>query len=177
MSKQFGREDFLTSLISQACVSTVSNKSHFNVDNVRVCKILGCGIESSQVVQGMVFKRQIEGDITKKTNAKIAVYTCPVDITPTETKGTVLIKTADELMNFSRGEESMIEAQIKSIADAGAEVIVSGGKFGDMVLHYINKYKLMAVRLPSKFDLRRLCKAVGATALTKIVITETYSEN
>ena len=170
MSKQYGREDLLASLISQACISTLTDKSHFNVDNVRVCKILGCGIQSSQVVQGMVFKRAVEGDITKKTNAKIVVYTCPVDITPTETKGTVLIKSADELLNFSRGEESMLEAQIKSIADSGAGVIVSGGKFGDMALHYINKYNLMAVRLPSKFDLRRLCKAIGATALTKLVI-------
>lgn len=115
MSKQYGREDFLTSLISQACVSILTENSNFNVDNVRVCKIIGCGIQSSQIVQGMVFKRQVEGDVSKKTNCKIVVYTCPVDITPTETKGTVLIKSADELLNFSRGEESMLEAQIKSI--------------------------------------------------------------
>lgn len=174
MSKQYGREDFLTSLISEACVSVLTEHSHFNVDNVRVCKIIGCGIQSSQIVQGMVFKRQVEGDVTKKTNVKVVVYTCPVDITPTETKGTVLIKSADELLNFSRGEESMLEAQIKSIAAAGAEVIVSGGKIGDMALHYINKYNLLAVRLPSKFDIRRLCKAVGATALTKLVNLTIY---
>ena len=34
----------------------------------------------------MVFKRTNEGDITKQTDAKIAVYTCPIDITTTETK-------------------------------------------------------------------------------------------
>lgn len=119
----------------------------------------------------MVFKRQVEGDVTKAVNAKIAVYTCAVDITQTETKGTVLIKSADELMNFSRGEECLLESQIKSIAESGATVVVSGGKFGDMSLYYLNKYNLMAVRIPSKFDLRRLCKAVGATALSKLVRT------
>ena len=117
----------------------------------------------------MVFKRQVEGNITKATNAKIAIYTCAVDITQTETKGTVLIKSADELMSFSRGEESLLESQIKAIADSGANVIVSGGKFGDMALYYVNKYNMMAVRIPSKFDLRRLCKAVGGTALPKLV--------
>lgn len=85
-------------------------------------------------------------------------------------QGTVLIKTADELMNFSRGEENLLEEQIKAIADSGADVIVAGAKFGDMALHYINKYKMMAVRLNSKWDVRRLCKAVGATALPKLVI-------
>ena len=117
----------------------------------------------------MVFKRQVEGDITKVENAKIVVYTCPVDVTQTETKGTVLIKSAEELVNFSQGEESLLEAQIKAIADSGARVIVSGGKFGDMALYFVNKYNLMAVRIPSKFDIRRLCKAVKATALCKLV--------
>lgn len=72
-------------------------------------------------------------------------------------------------MDFSRGEESILEQQIKSISDAGVKVLVSGGKMGDLALHYMNKYGLMAVRLQSKFDLRRLCKAVGAIALPKIV--------
>jgi len=74
-------------------------------------------------------------------------------------------------MNFSRGEENLLEEQIKAIADSGADVIVAGAKFGDMALHYINKYKMMAVRLNSKWDVRRLCKAVGATALPRLVIT------
>lgn len=87
-------------------------------------------------------------------------------------QGTVLIKNADELKNFSRGEENMLENQIKAIADAGVDVVVGGAKFGDMALHYLNKYGLMAVRLTSKWDLRRLCKAVNATALPRIVSFE-----
>ncbi|XP_054270990.1 T-complex protein 1 subunit theta [Macrosteles quadrilineatus] len=168
MSKQYGFEDFLTDIITKACVSILPDSSSFNVDNVRVCKILGSGLFNSQVVQGMVFKRHVEGDITKMTKAKIAVYTCAVDITQTETKGTVLIKTAEELVNFSRGEETLLEDQIKAIADAGATVIVAGAKFGDMALHYVNKYGMMAVRLNSKFDLRRLCQTVNATALPRL---------
>lgn len=109
----------------------------------------------------MVFKKQIEGEVTKVEKGKIALYSCAVDIMQTETKGTVLIKTAEELTNFSRGEENLLEMQIKAIADTGAKVIVSGAKFGDMALHYVNKYGLMAVRLNSKFDLRRLSKSVS----------------
>lgn len=120
-------------------------------------------------MSGMVFKRQVEGDISSQRQAKIALYSCPVDIIQTETKGTVLIKTAEELKNFSRGEESQLEAQIKAIADAGAKVVVAGCKFGDMALHYMNQYNLMAVRLNSKFDLRRLSKAVNGTVLPRLI--------
>lgn len=61
-------------------------------------------------------------------------------------QGTVLIKNAEELMNFSRGEENLMEAQVKAIADAGANVVVTGGKVADMALHYANKHQLMVVR-------------------------------
>lgn len=72
-------------------------------------------------------------------------------------------------MKFSRGEENVLEQQIKSFADAGINVVVSGGKIGDMALHYLNKYDIMGVRLTSKFDVRRISKAVNAVALPRLV--------
>lgn len=72
-------------------------------------------------------------------------------------------------MKFSRGEESLLEEQIKSLKEAGVDVIVSGAKFGDLALHYTNKYDMLAVRLQSKFDVRRVAKTVNATALPKLV--------
>lgn len=168
MSKQYGNEDFLADLITKACISILPEQTTFNVDNVRVCKIIGSGLFNSQVVQGMVFRRQAESTIIKKDNCKVVIYTCPVDALQTETKGTVLIKTAEELTNFSRGEETQLENQIKAIADSGVDVIVAGGKIGDMALHYINKYNMMAVRLMSKWDIRRLARATGGTALPKM---------
>ena len=51
MSKQYGHEDFLADLISKACISILPEKSSFNVDNVRVTKILGSGLLASSVVQ------------------------------------------------------------------------------------------------------------------------------
>ncbi|XP_020651879.3 T-complex protein 1 subunit theta isoform X1 [Pogona vitticeps] len=168
MSKQRGNEVFLTKLIAEACVSIYPESGHFNVDNIRVCKILGSGICASTVLHGMVFKKETEGDVTSVKNAKIAVYSCPFDGMITETKGTVLIKNAEELMDFSKGEENLMELQVKAIADAGANVLVTGGKVADMALHYANKYNLMIIRLNSKWDLRRLCKTVGATALPRL---------
>jgi len=169
MSKQYGHEDYLSDLITKACISILPDKeTQFNVDNVRVCKILGSGLHNSQVVNGMVFKRHAESNIIKKDSCKVAIYTCPIDSLQTETKGTVLIKTAEELETFSRGEETQLEKQIKEIADAGVDVVVAGGKFGDLALHYVNKYNMMAVRLMSKWDVRRLARATGATALPKM---------
>lgn len=168
-SKQLGNEEFLSELVGNACMKALKDNQTFNVDNVRVCKILGSGVLNSTVMQGMVLKREVEGTTARTTKAKIAIYSCPIDISTTETKGTVLIKNAEELKSFSRGEEDLLEKQIKAICDAGAKVVVCGGKVGEMALHFLNKYQIMAVRVLSKFDLRRVAKTVNATVLPKII--------
>lgn len=49
------------------------------------------------------------GNVKKATKAKVAVFSCGLDIAQTETKGTVLLKKAEELLDFSRGEEKQLE--------------------------------------------------------------------
>ncbi|PAV68506.1 hypothetical protein WR25_02965 isoform B [Diploscapter pachys] len=168
-SKQYANEDVIADLVARACVQTCpANSFNFNVDNIRICKIIGGGVGQSIIMNGMVFKRGAEGEVKSAKDARLAIYTCPFDLTQTETKGTVLIENADELMNFSKGEEQEVEKQVKEIADAGVKVVVAAGKFGDLYLHFLNKYKIMGVRLTSKFDLRRLCRATGAQAQARI---------
>merc|ERR1712226_274549 len=170
-SKQYGYEDFLSKLIADTCISTIPNGASvksFSVDSVRICKIIGGGVTNSSMVKGMMFKRLIESDITQVDNAVIATFSCPLDNMTTETKGTVLLKSAQELMDFSKGEETMLEQTIASIAAQGVNVIVTGGKVADMALHFCNKYSILVLRLMSKWDLRRLCKTVGSVCLPKL---------
>lgn len=47
--------------------------------------------------------------IKKATKAKVGVFTSAIDIAQTETKGTVLLKNSEELLNFSKGEEAHME--------------------------------------------------------------------
>ena len=61
-SKQYGYEDTLSSLVAEAAVAVMPpNPKNFNIDNVRVVKIMGGSLASSRVVQGMVFGREPEG--------------------------------------------------------------------------------------------------------------------
>jgi len=74
-SKQYGLEDLLGGLITQACQHAISTSSgKFSTDNIRVQKILGGGIDQSEVVQGMVVIRQSETSIHKATDCKVAVF-------------------------------------------------------------------------------------------------------
>ncbi|KNE59863.1 T-complex protein 1, theta subunit [Allomyces macrogynus ATCC 38327] len=169
MSKQYGYEDVLAPLITQA-VSAVMPKSakDFSVDSVRVVKIMGGSVFDSAVIKGMVFGREGEGTVKRAEQAKVAIFTCPLDISQTETKGTVLIHNADEMLNFSKDEEKRLEDQLTEIAKTGVKVVVTGSGVGELALHFMNRLGIMVLKVLSKFDLRRLCRATGATALTRI---------
>ncbi|KAM3690516.1 hypothetical protein ACB098_09G130100 [Castanea mollissima] len=168
-SKQFGQEDTLCSLVADACIQVCpKNPANFNVDNVRVAKLLGGGLRNSTVVRGMVLKSDAVGSIKYIEKAKVAVFAGGVDSSATETKGTVLIHSAEQLENYSKTEEAKIEELIKSVADSGAKVIVSGAAVGEMALHFCERYKLMVLKISSKFELRRFCRTTGAVAMLKL---------
>ncbi|KAJ3044357.1 T-complex protein 1 subunit theta [Rhizophlyctis rosea] len=168
-SKQYGYEDLLGKLIVDAALQVMpKNPTNFNVDSIRVVKILGGSIHDTKVVKGMVFGREPESVVTKATKAKVAIFTCPLDVQMTETKGTVLIKNANEMLSFSKGEEKQLESQIKELVDAGVKVVVTGSGVGELALHYLNRANMLVVKVLSKFDLRRLCRVTGATALTRL---------
>lgn len=101
--------------------------------------------------------------------AKVAIYNCAMDIQQTETKGTVLLKNAGDLLSFSKGEEQELEKQFREIKESGVNVLVTGSGIGDLALHFINRMGLMVIKILSKFELRRLSKVTGATVMTRLV--------
>lgn len=110
-AKQHGYEDILTELVTEAITNVMpSSPKNFNPDSIRIVKILGGSIHDSRVVRGMVFGREAEGITKKAIKGKIAVFNCALDVQHTETKGTVLIKSADQMKNFSKGEEKLLES-------------------------------------------------------------------
>jgi T-complex protein 1 subunit theta len=168
-SKQSGSEEVLSPLIAEAVQAVLpKNPANFNVDNIRVVKIMGGDLSSSRVVKGMVFGREPDGVVKKARKAKVAVYSSPIDISQTETKGTVLLKNAKEMMSFSKGEEEQLETAIREVYDAGVRVIVAGSTVGDLALHYINRMGILIIKILSKFELRRLCRVCGATPLARL---------
>lgn len=169
-SKQYGLEDILTPLITKSCISVLpANRNMFSVENVRVAKVLGGSVGDSSVVAGAVLTRGVEGTVRRAEGAKVAVFTCDLETAEAETKGTVLLKSAAELTNYTKSEEAMMEAKIKALADAGVGIIAAA-KFGEVAMHFVDKYRIMAIRCTSKFDLRRVARTTKAMALAKLVV-------
>jgi len=168
-SKQNGNEEFLADLVAEAVLAVMPKiPSNFNVDNIRVVKIMGGSLEQSRVVKGMVFPKEPDGTVKKAKKAKVGVFSCPIDISQTETKGTVLLHNAKEMLDFSKGEENQLETAIKELYDVGLRVVIAGSTVGELAMHYLNRYGILVIKILSKFELRRICRVVGATPLARL---------
>jgi len=172
-AKQFGSDVVLAPLIAKACLATASKsdstgKFSVSPDTVRVTKILGGRMDQSEVIHGFVTLRNVETTITSVSDAKITVFGCGIEASGTEAKGTVLMNNAEDLKGYNKSEEVKMEEIIKSIADTGTKVVVTGGTVSEMAMHFIERYNMMCVKITSKWELRRLCSAINASALVRV---------
>jgi T-complex protein 1 subunit theta len=170
-TKQYGYEDLLSELVVKACLTTISPTAKnvtINMDSVRIAKLIGGSLDQSTVVKGMVLLRSTEGIINKVVDAKVIVFGCGFEASSSEAKGTVLIKNAEELMNYNKSEERKMEEIVESIANTGAKVVICQGTVSEMAMHFLDKYNLMVIKVTSKFEMRRLCGSLGATAIMRL---------
>jgi T-complex protein 1 subunit theta len=168
-SKQFGNEGLIAPLIAKACLDSMGDQDTINVENIRVAKLIGGSLSDSELIKGVVILRSPMSTRKRVENAKIAVYANEIAAAATEAKSTVLIKDAKDLLTYSKSEEAAIETAIRDIAEAGINMIIAGGKVSEMAGHFLEKYNIMCVRITSKFELRRICRATGAAAQLKLV--------
>lgn len=177
MTKKYGSEGILSPLIAKACLSTINKSkqdfSKFNPGSIRTVKILGSAMHNSELIQGFVAQRPLEVTSTASPNTtfrdcKIAVYACAIEASATEAKGTVYMKNATDLKTYNLSEEKKMEDIIKGIAESGCKCMVSGSNVSDMALHFLQRYNIACLRLGSKWELRRLCQAINATALVRL---------
>ena len=117
-SKLPNHYEFFAELLTKACRSILQDTGKkFNPENIRFVKLLGASVEKSTLVDGFVIARGPEGERADGAlKAKIACFNCPFDPQGGETKGTVLITNAEDLVKYSSTEEALAEKIVKAIA-------------------------------------------------------------
>jgi len=156
-------------LVTDACIKALGSRGKsFDTEYIRISKILGGSLYDSQVISGMIITRAPETTKHQVEKPKIAVFACPFVMDEGETKTNLLIKNAEDLLNFTKSEEAHMEKLIKEIVDAGVNTIVVGGSISELANHYFEKYGIMVIKSMSKFEVKRLCKCIGALGMPKL---------
>lgn len=169
-SKLPSHYEFFAQVLTRACRSILQDSGRrFNPDNVRFVKVLGGSVEKSSFLEGFAIARAPEGDRADEVlKAKVACFNCPFDPQGGETKGTVLITKAEDLVRYAATEEGLAERVVQAIVETGVSVVAVGGSISELCLHYLNKYNVFVLKVHSKFELARLAKTVGAQLIPKL---------
>lgn len=162
-SHQYLNCEHLADLVAQACVQTNQNpKLKFSVDNIRIAKALGGSVDDSYVVKGFVVKREVMGTIRRMENCKIAVFSTSFDLPESDTKMQTVFNSGAEMANYNLSRENRMDQLVSSIAQKGVNVVVCQSKITEVAMHFLEKHGIMALQLPSNWDIKRLCRAVKA---------------
>lgn len=115
----------------------------------------------------MIITRNTEGSVKSVRNAKIATYANSISLMMPETKGTILFRSADDLRNYGQSEGAQSEQLVRDIINLGVKVVVCGSSVEELFHSALDRHGVMIIRISSKFELRRFCRATGCCALIK----------
>ncbi|XVF06220.1 hypothetical protein REPUB_Repub06bG0028700 [Reevesia pubescens] len=113
---------FFISFALYACVQVCSrNPASLHVDDVCVAKLFGGGLHNCTIVRGMVIKGDAVGSINRMEKAKpyMAVFASAIDAYANQTKGTVLIHSAEQLENYAKTDEAKLKLGQAKADDLG----------------------------------------------------------
>lgn len=84
---KFSYANHFSKLIADACIKALpENHKNFDIEFVRVAKLLGGSITDSFALKGLMIARNTEGSIKHAKKPKIALFSCPLDTNTAETK-------------------------------------------------------------------------------------------
>jgi len=141
-----------------------------DVDNVKLEKRQGGGIEDTQLIKGIVIDKEVVHPTMPKRikDAKIAVLKTALEVKETETDAEIRITDPEMLQKFIEQEEKMLKEMVDTLVNAGANVVFCQKGIDDLAQYYLSKAGVLAVRRVRQSDIEKISKATGAKILTDL---------
>jgi chaperonin GroEL (HSP60 family) len=92
-------------------------------------------------------------------NTKIALLNAKLEISKTEFDAKINIESPEQMKMFLDEEERMLKEMVDTIAKSGANVVFSEKSIDDVVLHFLAKKGILAVKSVSSSDMEKLSRA------------------
>ncbi len=149
---------------------TTDDKTTIDVENIKLEKRQGGGIEDTELIKGIVIDKEVvHPSMPKKTdNAKIALLDAALEVKELETDAEIRITSPEQMQSFLAEEEKMLKDMVEKIAAAGANVVFSQKGIDDAAQHYMAKKGILASRRVKKSDMDKLARATGAKVTSNI---------
>ena len=164
--------DHLSALTVEAVkqIAETEDKIKIDIDNIKIEKKTGSGIEDSELVMGIILdKERVHSEMPNSIeNPKIALIDSALEIKNTEIETKIQISDPTQMSAFLAMEEKMLKDMVEKITKSNANVVVCQKGIDDMVQHYLAKENIYAIRRSKKSDLEKLAKATGGKIISNL---------
>src|SRR3990172_4613223 len=166
-------EDHFAKIIVEAVkqvAEEVDGKLTADIDLIKVVKKHGKSLDETELVKGMVIDKEVASSQMPKyvENAKIALLNEKLEIEKTEFDAKINIESPDQMQLFLDEEERMLKEMADAVSKAGANVLFCEKGIDDMVLHFLGKKGVMAIKSVSSSDMEKLARATGGKMLSSV---------
>ncbi|MGI5964644.1 MAG: thermosome subunit beta [Candidatus Methanomethylophilaceae archaeon] len=168
--KSVGNEqEKLSSLVVQAC-RAVEEDGKVDPDNIHIQKKIGDNIGASSIIKGIVIdKERVHPRMPAKVEkAKIALFSCALEVKKTEFDAQIQITDPTMMNSFLDEEENSLREMVEKIKAAGANVVFSQKGIDDLAQHYLAKAGIFACRRLKQSDLEAIAKATGGNIVGNV---------
>ncbi len=169
----YGSRDHLAKVAVHAVqriAETRGGNTVADVDQIKVEKRAGGTIADTELLEGIILDKE-RGHArmpTQVANAKIALLNSALEVKKTEIESKINIKNPSQIQSFLDEEDKTFRKMVDAVKASGANVVVSQKGIDDVVLHYLAKEKIYAVKQVKESDLQKLARATGGKIVTGI---------
>jgi thermosome len=151
-------------------VKQVAENNKVDLNNIKLVKLKGKGIENTELISGFVLdKERANNEMPERVkDAKIGLLDCAIELRNPEGDTKINISSPDQIQSFIEQEEKIIKGMVSKIKNSGANVIFCQKGIDDTAQYYLGKEKIFAVRRVNKSDLEKLSRATGAKIVSNL---------
>ena len=156
--------------LAVTAIEQVSENNKVDIDDVKLEKKTGGGIEDSELIRGIVLdKDRVHPGMPKSVNnAEIALLDIAIEIKKPETDTKIEITTPDQMEMFLQQEEKMLKRMVEKVIASKANVVICQKGIDDVAQHFLSKAGIYACRRAKKSDMEKLAKATGGSIVTNL---------
>jgi len=151
-------------------VEMKDNEISLNVEDIKLEKKVGAGIEDSELIEGIVLdKEKLHPSMPSRVkDAKIALLDVALEIKNTEVDAKIQITEPHQMQAFIDMEDRMLKNMVEKVVASGATVVFCQKGIDDLAQHYLAKHKIYAARRIKKSDMEKLARATGGTVISNL---------
>ena len=167
----FGSRDHLAKIAVDAVKRIAEQRGDrtvADVDQIQVQKKHGGTIADTQLIDGILLDKERGHSRMPRSvkGAKIALMNSALEIKKTEIESKINIKNPTQIQGFLDEEERTFRKMADQVKAAGANVVLCQKGIDDVVLHYLAKDGIFAVKQVKESDLQKLARATGGKIVT-----------